>query len=76
MQGQKKSYSKFIQNFYFRNAPIWTKVLCNDCITCQLNKPNPQKKQIAEEQDFKGQNLFFNPRISFDTKGPKSPSSE
>ena len=36
----------------------------------------PNQKQIAEKQDFKGQKLNFNHRISFDTNGPVSPSSE
>ena len=70
----RKTSLNFIQNFYFPNAPIWIKVFCNDCITCQLNKPH--QKQIAEKQDFKGQSLYFNHRISFDTKGPISPSSD
>ena len=35
------------------------KVLFNNCITCQLNKPYPHKKQIAEKQDFKKQSLHF-----------------
>ena len=74
--GSEKTYSNFIQNFYFPNAPIWIKLLCNDCIVCQLNKPYPNQKQIAQKQDFKGQSLYFNHRISFDTKGPISPSSE
>ena len=74
--GSEKTYSNFIQNFYFPNAPIWIKVLCNDCIVCQVNKPYPNQKQIAQKQDFKGQSLYFNQRISFDTKGPISPSSE
>ena len=64
----KKIYSNFIQ--------IWIKVLCKDCIICQLNKTYPNQKQIAEKQDFKGQSLYFNHRIPFDTKGPISPSSE
>ena len=51
-------------------------VLCNDCVTCQTNKPYPNQKQIAEKQDFKGQSLNFNHRISVDTKGPISLSSE
>ena len=50
----EKTYSNFTQNFYFPNAPIWIKVLCNDCIICQLNKPYPNQKQIAQKQDFKG----------------------
>ena len=74
--GAEKTYSNFTQNFNFPNAPIWIKVLCNDCITCQLKKPYPNQKQIAEKHDFKAHNLYFNHRISFDTKGPISPSSE
>ena len=65
---EKKTYSKFIQVFYFPNAPIWIKVLTNDCITCQLNKPHPNRKQITEKQDFEGQSLDFDHRFSFDTK--------
>ena len=45
--GSEKTYSNFTQNFYFPNAPIWIKVLCNGCIVCQLNKPYPNQKQIA-----------------------------
>ena len=59
--GSEKTYSNFTRNFYFPNAPIWIKVLCNDCIVCQLNKPYPNQKQIAQKQDFKGQSLYFNP---------------
>ena len=50
--GSEKAYSNFTQNFYFPNAPIWIKVLCNDCIVCQLNKPYPNQKQIAQKQDL------------------------
>ena len=35
-----------------------------------------KSKEIAQKQDFKGQSLYFNHRISFDDKGPISPSSE
>ena len=45
--GSEKTYSYFIQRFYFPNAPIWIKVLCNDCIMCQINKPYINQKQIA-----------------------------
>ena len=74
--GSEKNILDFTQNFFLPNAPIWIKVLCKDCITCQLNKPYPNQKQISQKQDFKGQSLYFNHRISFDTKGPISPSSE
>ena len=74
--GSKKTYSNFIQNFYLPNTPIWIKVICNDCKVCQLEKPYPNQKQIAQKQDLKGQSLYFNHKISFETKGPISPSSE
>ena len=43
--GSEKTYSNFAQNFYFPNAPIWIKVLSNDCIICQLNKPYPNQNK-------------------------------
>ena len=72
----EKTYSNFTQNFYFPNAPILIKVFRNDCMVCKLNKSYPNQKQIAQRTDFKGQILYLNHRISFDAKGPISPSSE
>ena len=75
--GSENTYSNFIQYFYFPNASILINVLCNDCKTCQLNKSYTHQKQIAKKKkNFKGQSLYLNHRISFDTKGPISPSSE
>ena len=74
--GSENPNFNFTQNYYFTNAPIWINVLCNDCIVCQLGEPYPNQKQIAQKLDFKGQSLYFIHRISFDTKGPISPSSE
>ena len=74
--GSEKNILEVYTKFYFPNAPIWIKVLCIDCIICQLNKPYPNQKQIAQKQDFEGQSLYFNHRISVDTKRPISPSSE
>ena len=54
---------------------IWIKALYSDCITGRLKKPYPYQKQIAEKQDFEGKPLYFNQRISFDTKGLISPFS-
>ena len=56
--GSEKTYSNFIQSSYLPNALIWIKVLCNDCITCQLNKSYPHQKQIAQEK-IKGQSLYL-----------------
>ena len=36
----------------------------------------PNQKQFAEKQNFTEQSLYFNHSVSFDTKGPISPSSE
>ena len=54
----EKNILYFILKIYFPNPPIWIKVLCNGCITCQLSKPYPNQKQIAEKQDIKGQNYI------------------
>ena len=74
--GAEKNILKFCTNFFLPKAPIWKKVLCNDCITCQINKTYPNQNQIAEKQDFNEQSVCFNHRISFDTKEPSSSSSE
>ena len=50
--GSEKNIFKFY-TIFFPNAPIWIKVLCNDCIICQPNKPYPDQKQIAQNQDLK-----------------------
>ena len=41
-----------------------------------MNKPYRNQKQLAQKQDCKGQSSCFNHRISFDTKGPISSSSD
>ena len=74
--GSEKNIIELYTKIVSPNAPIWIKVFCNDCIICQLNKPYPNQKQIAQKQHFEGQSLYFNHRISFDTKGPIPPSSE
>ena len=50
---EKKNIFKFYTKFLFYESPIWIKVLCNDCIICQLNKHYPNQKQLAQKQDFK-----------------------
>ena len=74
--GAEKKHSQTLYKILFTKCSNLDKVLCNNCITCQLNKPYPNQKQIAEKQDFKAQSLYFNHRISFDPKGPISLSSE
>ena len=57
--GSEKTYSNFTQNNYFPNAPIWIKVLCNDCIVCQLNKPYPNQKQKHKNKILKDKNYIL-----------------
>ena len=52
MQDQKAHTQISYKNFYFPNAPIWIKVLCSDCITCQLIKRYPHQKRIEKKTRF------------------------
>ena len=63
---------KIRKEFHFSNTPIWMKVLCKDCITCQFNQPFPHQKQLAEKQDFTWQNFYSHNMISINTKSPIS----
>ena len=51
--GAENTYSNFYKSFYFTNAPMWIKVLCNDCITCQLNKPYQTKNKLQKNKIVK-----------------------
>ena len=51
--GSKKNILHFIQSIHFPNAPIWIKVLSNNCTTCELNRPFSHQKQLAENKTLK-----------------------
>ena len=53
MQDQKKNIFNFHSKTSFPNAPIWIKVLWNDCFICQLYKPFPHQKEIAEKKTLR-----------------------
>ena len=74
MQVQIKHFT--IYSKFFSKCTTLGKKVCNDCLICQLNKRSPHQKQLPEKQYFEGQSLFFNHITSFDTKSPRSPSSE
>ena len=59
---------------YFPKTSIWIKILCNNWVTCQLKKPFPRQKRIAEKQKFERQSLYLNHRFLFDTKLSISPA--
>ena len=46
-----------------------------DCLHCQTSKSMP-KLLMAPQQPFLEVSPYFNHRISMDTKGPNSPSSD
>ena len=70
--GSEKTYSKNLRSKCTNLDQSIMKRLHN----IPTKKTYPHLIQIAEKQDFEGKSLCFNHRISFDTKGPISPSSE
>ena len=76
MQYQKKNTPILSKVLTFQMHQFGSKKLSNDCIIGQINKLYPYQKQLAEKQDFKGQSIYSNNRVSFDTKGLLSTSSE
>ena len=74
--GAEKNIFKFYKKNLFPKCTDLDKSIMQRLQNMSANKPYPNQKQIAEKQDFKEQSLYFNHRISFDTKGPISPSSE
>ena len=68
---------KFHSKFRFPNAPVWIKLQCKGCITCNWTTlSTPEASSGKKEKDFKRQSIYFNHSISIDTKGPIPPSSE
>ena len=51
--GADKTYSNFKQNFYFRNAPSWIKVICNVNKTNHTQTKNKsQKNKILKDKVY------------------------
>ena len=57
--GSEKTYSNFIQKIFSPNTPNWIKVLCNDCIICQLDKPYPNQKQIPKKNKILKKKVYI-----------------
>ena len=75
--GEKLSIKTFNQFYFIPHLPLWFSIFIHDCIDCQTNKHFPIKPQnISPPLPFYESATHFNYRISMDTKGPISPSSQ
>ena len=75
--GEKLSIKTFNQFYFIPHLPLWFSIFIHDCIECQTNKHFPIKPQnISPPLTFYENATHFNYRISMDTKGPISPSSQ
>ena len=75
--GEKLSIKTFNQFYFIPHLPLWFSIFIHDCIDCQTNKHFPIKPQnISPPLPFYENATHFNYRISMDTKGPISPSSQ
>ena len=75
--GEKLSIKTFNQFYFIPHLPLWFSIFIHDCIECQTNKHFPIKPQnISPPLPFYENATHFNYRISMDTKGPISPSSQ
>ena len=72
---EKKIHTAITDNHFFPNINKWIAILTQDCLNCQTSKsmPNPL---VAPQQSSLEVSPYFNHRISIDTKGPISPSSD
>ena len=74
---EKLSIKTFTQFYFIPHLPLWFSIFIHDCIDCQTNKHFPIKPQnISPPLPFYESATHFNYRISMDTKGPISPSSQ
>ena len=75
--GEKLSIKTFNQFYFIPHLPLWFSIFTHDCIDCQTNKHFLIKPQnISPPLPFYENATHFNYRISMDTKGPISPSSQ
>ena len=75
--GEKLSIKTFNQFYFIPHIPLWFSIFIYDCIECQTNKHFPFKPQNnSPPLPFYESATHFNYRISMDTKGPISPSSQ
>ena len=75
--GEKLSSETLNQFYFIPHLPLWFSIFIHDCIECQTNKPFPINSQnISPPLPIYENATHFNYRISMDTKGPISLSSQ
>ena len=74
--GTKITYNTFSQYYYIPLLEKWLSIFIHDCLDCQRNKHFDMKINTAPLQSFSVHAPSFNYRISMDTKGPITPSSQ
>ena len=73
--GPEKTHATITENYFFPNIQTWMAILTQDCLNCQTIKSMPNLLMVRQ-QPFLEVSPYFNHRISMDTKGPISPSSD
>ena len=73
--GCEKTHATITENYFFPNINTWIAILTHDCLNCQTNNSMPNLS-VAPHQPFLEVSPYFNHRISMDTKGSISPSSD
>ena len=73
--GGEKTHATIIETYFFPNVKTWLAILTQDCLNCKTSKSMPNLL-MAPQQPFLEVSTYFNHRISMDTKGPISPSSD
>ena len=64
------------QTFFFPGLLKWIKILIHDCLNCQQNKSINTQQQTATTISFADTAPCFNHRVSMDSKGPITPTSD
>ena len=73
--GRGKTYATITETYYFPNIKTWIAILTQDCLNYQTSKSMPNLL-MALQQPFLEVSPYFNHRITMDTKGLISLSSD
>ena len=73
--GREKTHATITGTYYFPSIKTWIAILTQDCLNSQTSK-SMLNLLMARLQPFHEVSPYLNHRISMDTKGPNSPSSD
>ena len=74
--GTKITYNSFSQYYNIALLEKWLSIFIHDSLECQRNKHFNMKTNTAPLKSFQEHAPSFNYRISMDTEGPITPSSQ